>query len=113
MGKTLCYSVRLASLRSISYKAYLAKGFDGSEAIIPKSQFYGTDYDVQKSTAYWIAAWILEKKNLQYSDKKQAWFNPKTGQMEEVIHTKVERHVPEKKEPINPSADVALIRKPE
>ena len=36
--KVLCYSVRLSSLTSISEKAYKAVAFDGSEAIIPKSQ---------------------------------------------------------------------------
>lgn len=39
--KVLCYSVRLSSLTSISEKAYKAVAFDGSEAIIPKSQVLG------------------------------------------------------------------------
>lgn len=39
--KVLCYSVRLSSLTSISEKAYKAVAFDGSEAIIPKSQVSG------------------------------------------------------------------------
>ena len=39
--KVLCYSVRLSSLTSISEKAYKAVAFDGSEAIIPKSQALG------------------------------------------------------------------------
>lgn len=41
--KTKCYSVRLASLVSISDKAYKATAFDGSTAIIPKSQEFGQD----------------------------------------------------------------------
>lgn len=53
--KVLCYSVRLSSLTSISEKAYKAVAFDGSEAIIPKSQVLGQDYDVSKSEAYWIS----------------------------------------------------------
>jgi len=73
--KTLCYSVRLQGLTDISEKAYKAVGFDGSEAIIPKSQVFGEDFEVQKSQAFWISAWILEKKDLQYSSKKSAWFN--------------------------------------
>ena len=52
--KTKCYSVRLESLVSISARAYKATAFDGSTAIIPKSQVFGQDYDVQKSDAYWI-----------------------------------------------------------
>jgi len=71
---TKCYSVRLESLISISDKAYLATGFDGSEDIIPKSQVYGQDWDITKSEAYWISAWILEKKSIQYSHKKWTMF---------------------------------------
>lgn len=58
--KVKCYSVRLQSLVSISEKAYKAVAFDGSEAIIPKSQVYGFDNEVEKSTAVWISAWILQ-----------------------------------------------------
>lgn len=70
---TKCYSVRLDSLVSISDKCYLAKAFDGSESLIPKSQVFGQDYGVSKSEAYWISAWILQKKEIQYSIKK--WTN--------------------------------------
>lgn len=75
--KTKCYSVRLQSLVSISDRAYKATAFDGSTAIIPKSQVFGLDYDVQKSDAYWIAAFILDKPDckLQFSSKKVMWFN--------------------------------------
>ena len=69
-----CYSVRLESLTSISEKAYKATAFDGSFAILPKSQVFGQDYEVQKSDAYWISAWILGQKKLQYSSKKVQWF---------------------------------------
>ena len=93
--KTKCYSVRLQSLVSISDKAYKATAFDGSTAIIPKSQMLGTDYEVQKSEAYWISAWILEKKDLQYSTKKEAWFD-ENGTMQPTYH--VEHHKPEKKQ---------------
>jgi hypothetical protein len=64
--KVICYSVRLQSLTDISEKAVRATAFDGSEAIIPKSQVYGQDYEVTKSEAYWIAEWILKQKSLQY-----------------------------------------------
>ena len=79
--KTRCYSVRLESLVSVSDKAFKATAFDGSTAIIPKSQVFGQDFDVQKSDAWWIAAWILEKKELQYSAKKEALFDSETGDM--------------------------------
>lgn len=77
MNKIKCYSVRLQSLVSISDKAYKATAFDGSTAIIPKSQVFDEDLETQKSQAYWIAAFILEKEDcqLQYSDKKIKWFN--------------------------------------
>jgi hypothetical protein len=91
-----CNSVRLQSLVSISDKAYKATGFDGSEAILPKSQVFGVDHEVHKSDAYWISAWILEQKDLQFSTKKEAWFDKDTGQMLPSI--KVEHHKPAKKE---------------
>lgn len=75
MGKVKCYSVRLESLTEISEKAYKAVAFDGSTAIIPKSQVFGKDYEVQKSDAYWISEWILQQKSLQYSRKKVQWFS--------------------------------------
>jgi len=92
--KTLCCSVRLDSLISISDKAYKARAFDGSEAIIPKSQFFGRDYEVLKSDAYWISAWILERKDLQYSGKKVAWFDD-SGDMLPTFT--VTHHKPQKK----------------
>jgi hypothetical protein len=91
--KTLCYSVRLESLVRISDKAFRATAFDGSTDIIPASQVMGRDYDVQKSDAYWISAWILKKKSIQYSGKKQAWFDENGHQLPTYT---IERHTPEK-----------------
>lgn len=92
--KTLCYSVRLESLVRISDKAFKAVCFDGSSDIIPASQVFGRDWDVQKSEAYWISAWILERKSLQYSEKKSAWFD-ENGNIQPTYT--VEKHVPEHK----------------
>ena len=94
--RTLCYSVRLESLVCISDKAFRATAFDGSSDIIPASQVFGMDYDVQKSDAYWISAWILGKKSIQYSTKKQAWFDENGHQLPTYT---IERHTPEKLEP--------------
>jgi hypothetical protein len=94
--KVLCYSVRLESLTYISEKAVRATAFDGSEAIIPKSQVYGQDYEVTKSEAYWISEWILKQKSLQHSGKKQAWFDKETG--EKLPTYIIEKHTPEIKE---------------
>lgn len=94
MTKVKCYSVRLQSLESISEKAYKATAFDGTTAIIPKSQVFGQDYDVQKSDAWWISAWILEQKELQFSSKKESYFDKELshGSNEGI---EIERHVPE------------------
>lgn len=105
--KTKCYSVRLQSLVSISDKALQAIAFDGSEAIIPKSQVFGQDYDVHKSEAYWIAAWILEKKDLQYSHKKSAYFD-ENGRM--LPDYKIEKHKPVKFEPVISNLHEDLIK---
>lgn len=93
--RTLCYSVRLESLTRISDKAYKAVAFDGSSDVIPASQVFGQDWDVQKSDAYWISAWILSKKSIQYSSKKQAWFD-ENGKM--LPTYTIERHTPDKVE---------------
>ena len=86
------------SLVSISDRAYKATAFDGSTDVLPKICLFGVDYDVHKSEAYWISAWILEKKDLQYSKKKEAWFDEK-GNMLPTYY--VEHHIPEKKQLIN------------
>jgi len=109
MGSRLkCYSVRLNSLTSISDKAYKATAFDGSTAIIPKSMVMGTDYEVQNSNAYWISAWILEQKELQYSTKKEAWFDHDSGKM--LPTYTIEKHIPVKKDPIKIIKHKELIR---
>ncbi len=95
--KTLCYSVRLKSLVSISDKAYKAISFDGSTDIIPKSCVFGDDFGVIKSDAYWIAAWILPKKNIQYTEKKQAYFGD-DGKI--MPSTTITKHFAEIKKPI-------------
>lgn len=96
--RSLCYSVRLSSLTAISDKCYKAIAFDGSEALIPKSQVFGQDYSVQKSEAYWISDWILKQKSLQYSHKKQATFDSFTRK--EVPVWIVEKHEPTKIDPL-------------
>jgi len=105
--KTKAYSVRLQSLVSISDRAFKAIAFDGSEAIIPKSQVFGDDFDVKKSDAYWISAWILENKELQYSDKKLAWFN-EHGRMQPTYH--IEKHKPDHINPVKSNIHEELVR---
>lgn len=105
--KTKCYSVRLSSLTQISPKCYKAVAFDGSEALIPFSQYFGQDNSVSKSDAYWISAWILGKKDLQYSAKKEAWFDEK-GNMLPTYH--IEKHVPKRIEAQIVEPDKKLMR---
>ncbi|MNQ60137.1 hypothetical protein D3C85_744070 [compost metagenome] len=97
--KSLCYSVRLLSLTTISDKCYLATAFDGSEALIPKSQVFGQDYSVKKSEAYWISEWILRQKDIQYSSKKEAYFDSVTRK--EVPNYTITKHNPEKINPLS------------
>lgn len=92
----------------ISAKCFKATAFDGSEALIPTSQIYGIDYDVSKSNAFWISAWILEQKNLQYSNKKCGWYDPEIGQIRP--HIIIEHHIPTKIEAIKNDPDNSLIR---
>lgn len=90
---TKCYSVRLESICQISPKCYKARAFDGSEALIPASQYYGQDYSVTKSEAHWITAWILDKKELQYSQKKWSMF---TNDGRELGQIEFKHHTPQK-----------------
>jgi hypothetical protein len=98
----------LKSLVPISDKAFLAEGWNGDQDIIPKSQVVGPDFESQKSTAWWISAWILKKKHLKYSKKKQRWFNTDNGnswQKKEII-----RHVPKRIHKAQAPPDPELIR---
>lgn len=104
--KVKCYSIRLESLYRITDKAFKACAYDGSEAIIPASQYFGEDWEVEKGNAYWISAWILEKKSLQYSSKKVGFFDKITGKR--LPHITVEKHIPKdvKNKIIEPDKDL-------
>lgn len=110
MKKTKCYSVRLQSLISISDKCYKATAFDGSTALIPKSQVFGQDYDVLKSDAYWISCWILEKNDLQFSTKKVGWYNPSTDIIENNISKTITVNVPSEIKNVEVSYDSELFK---
>ena len=106
--RTKCYSVRLKSMTSISTRCYKATAFDGSEALIPTSQYFGQDYEVTKSEAHWISAWILSKKDLQYSGKKDRFFDNKTRRM--LPNVTFTKHIPVKKVIKKNHTDESLIR---
>lgn len=102
-----CYSVRLKSLESISEKMYKAKDFNGNVAFIPKSFVYGEDNEVFRSEAYWISAWILERRNLSFSGKKRALFDLDSRKM--LPSQVIERYRPERKEPVE-NNDIESLR---
>lgn len=106
--KTKCYSVRVKDVTILSEKAVKMVAFDGSSAIIPRSQIFGNDYDVQKSDAYWVSAWILEKKELQYSTKKSAWFDSTTGKM--LPTYSVKKHTPKTINPVESNEIESLAK---
>lgn len=110
MSKVKCYSVRLESMISISEKCFKATAFDGSSCLIPKSQVFGQDNDVQKSEAWWISAWILEQKNLQYSDKKVSFFDKDRAEFVPETGVEIERHVPEEKEAVETEPIAELVK---
>lgn len=106
--KTKCYSVRLRGLVSVSDKAYRATAFDASEAIIPKSQFFGVDTDIQKSDAFWISAWILDRVSLQHSKKKVRYFDSNTGEI--LPDYIVSVSVPKKRKPLDDNS-ISCLKK--
>lgn len=110
LRKTKVISVRLKSLTDFSPKCYKATAWDGSSDLIPKSQVFGQDYEVQKSEAYWIAEWILKDRKLQHTTKKTGWYNPSTSRVEPEFDFTVEKHIPEPKQAITPKPDADLIR---
>lgn len=105
--RTKAYSVRLQSLVPISAKAYKATDFNGNIDILPASQVFGQDFGVGKSDAYWISAWILEKKTITYSGKKEAWFGD-NGQM--LPSYKVENHKPMKRSIVTSNLHDELVK---
>lgn len=110
MSKVKCYSVRLESMVSISEKCFKATAFDGSTALIPKSQVFGKDSDVQKSEAWWISAWILEQKDLQFSSKKVSFFDKDRAEFIPETGVEIERHVPEEKEAVETEPIAELVK---
>lgn len=106
--KVKCYSVRLEEFTQVSPKCYKAVDFNGNSDLIPSSQFFGDDYEVKKSDAYYISAWILEKNNIQYSKNKERWFDKDTGKM--LPQIKIKKNIPKKINRDKIDIDESLIR---
>lgn len=102
-----CYSVRFRSFYQITPKAYKAESFNGRSCIIPASQVYDRDYEVFKSEAWWISAWILSRSCLQFSTKKEAWFDSETR--DKLPRYIVEKHNPAFVEPVE-NNDIDALR---
>lgn len=113
MKKTKCYSVRLKNLTQISAKCWKAEDWQGETYLIPDSQFFGQDYSVSKSDAYWIASWIIDKEDckLMVSTKKIGWYNPSKGIVEPNIIIEIEVKKPKKIDfDANSKPDESLIK---
>lgn len=102
MKKIKVVSVRLKTLTEISPKCYKATDWQGNSTLIPKSQVFGQDYDVQKSDAYWISEWFARKEDfdLMISLKKIGWYNPNSVNIEPNYEIIIEHHTPEKIDPV-------------
>lgn len=111
-NKVKVISARLQSLVEISPKCYKATDWQGNTALIPKSQVYGRDYDVQKSDAWWISEWFAIKEDfkLMISLKKIGWYNLNTRNIEPNYELIIEHHVPEKIEPLENNT-IAKLKK--
>jgi len=69
MSKRPYYVVKFKQLRDISDKAVAITCYDGTEAVLPKSQVLdGDDYD-----ALFVPCWLVEKTGVQHANK-QHWF---------------------------------------
>lgn len=103
-----CYLVKLKEFEQITPKCYKAVDFSGNEDLIPASQVCGIMQGKAGADVY-ISAWILECKNLVYSDKNPVDIEPGTCINEDVVT--VTRHVPEYMAPeIGVEADASLVR---
>lgn len=102
------YSVRLKEFTPVK-GGFRAVAFDGSSAWIPEWAYCGPDFSVSRSEAYWIAAKVLETRQLQYSIKKSADFYKK-GSMWQMVEYKVEKFVPERITPQQTKPDEDLVR---
>lgn len=91
-----CYSVAFKEMRDISPKAVVIKCHDGTSDVFPKSTIFG--YDNERDNAVWIAAWILDKKSITFSRKKERMFGDDGKEQDSV---EVYHHIPKKKEPIH------------
>ncbi len=87
-----CYLVKLKEFEQISPKCYKAVDYAGNEALIPASQFCG----YSGSNGVYLTAWILERKNLQYSTKKPV--DILDGGVNDDVVT-IRKHTPEKLDP--------------
>lgn len=103
-----CYLVKLKDLHEITPKCYKAVDFSGHEDLIPASQVYGVMQGKAGIEAY-ISAWILERKNLTYSDKNAVFIDH--GEMPDEDIVVVIKHTPPKLSPERGiEADASLVR---
>lgn len=103
-----CYLVKLREFEQITPKCYKAVDFSGNEDLIPASQVCGIMQGKAGADVY-LSAWILERKNLVYSDKNPVFIEPGEGPDEDVVI--ITRHVPLYLVPeTGVEADASLVR---
>ena len=103
-----CYLVKLKEFEQITPKCYKAVDFSGNEDLIPASQVCGIMQGKAGADVY-LSAWILERKNLVYSDKNPVDVEP--GQIPDEDVVIVVRHIPQYLVPeTGVEADASLTR---
>ena len=93
-----CYLVKLKSLIRISDKAYKATAFDGTEDILPVKMVIARESSITTSEAWWVSAWILERKKIPYSKKDHKYFDIET--LKEKPEVIIEKHKPKPLTPV-------------
>tara|TARA_Y100001972_G_C7657837_1_gene331417 strand:+ start:2722 stop:2934 length:213 start_codon:yes stop_codon:yes gene_type:complete len=66
MKKKPFHIVRFRELKNISEKAIAIKCYDGSEAVLPKSQIHIHPF---KDDVIFVPRWLIDQKQIQFKEK--------------------------------------------
>lgn len=99
-----CFCIKAKSIVDISAKCLKVSDYNGNEELIPKSQVYG--FSDGNSQCIWIAAWLVEKRTLTYSAKKEGWFDANGNNYSAIT----EKIVPEEVSPSKVEEIAELLR---
>lgn len=94
------YSVKLESIERISPKCWKVRDVNGTEALIPDSQYL--ERDSEREDSHWFSKWILERVNLKYDHKIKKYKSFYATESSDINCYYEEKiiHVPEKLEPL-------------